>query len=216
MGNLTPENLEKLSKLNKNIKTLISQEPELDNILCLNSKLNGVFGEAIGLAKLYEIYKSDACYEWEGKQKKGYDIQISKNGKKTRFQIKMSVAEEFVFRVIKVANLNADKIRGECEIPIFDEIGGAIRKAIDEAETDVWLLIHNKKDEPKFYWINKEDMAKIVIEHYKNAVINRNHIGKNYHQYIEKDNVYRPHIIQREDGKLLEECNKIGQVRASS
>ena len=165
----TTESLEKLAKLNDNIKNLITKETELDKILGLSVRLSGVFGEALGLAKLYSIYGSSADYEWEGKQKKGYDIQVTHNGKKTRFQIKASTNDEYVFRVIKVPNLKRDKIRRR-ENRKYTEISEKIKEAINEAQTDVWLLIYPNNGIQDYFWIEKEDMIKIVIGHYENAV----------------------------------------------
>ncbi|MGA2386494.1 MAG: hypothetical protein ABSG33_08175 [Candidatus Bathyarchaeia archaeon] len=212
MGTLTSENLEKLVRLNDNIKNLISNEPELDNALDLSGRLNGVFGEALGLAKLYSIYGNSANYEWEGKQKKGYDIQITKNNEKIRFQIKSSAQEKYVFRVIKVADLDAEKIRKQLANKDFSEIFNKITYAIDHAQTDVWLLIHTRKDKHDFYWIEKEAMKDIVTKHYEDAFTLRKHgrKGKEFHEYI-TNGIYRPHITQNEkwDRERLAAHNKI-------
>lgn len=212
---LTAESLEKLAKLNDNIKNLITEETELDKILGLSGRLNGVFGEALGLAKLYSIYGSSANYEWEGKQKKGYDIEVTKDGKKNRFQIKASTQDKYVFRVIKVPDLERDKIRKERENGKFTEITERIKKAIEDAQTDVWLLIHTNNGHQDFFWIEKEDMIKIVVGHHENAIRNRKH-PISFNEYIDRNNVYRPHIMQREDAELLNTYNRLNQLSTSS
>lgn len=213
MAILTPESLEKLLRLTKDIKEIIAKEPELDKTLHLSSRLNGVFGEAIGLAELYSKYKDSAYYEWDGKQTKGYDIVVTpKSGKKIRFQIKASTSEEYVFRVIKVPNLDKQTIREERIKRTYDGMKKGIKEAIEAAQTDAWLLIH-VKEKPEFFLIEKDKMAEIVFQHYKNAVENRKH-PPSFDEYIDENNTYRPHI-QKEDGKLLNKYNIINQLNAS-
>ena len=221
MVTLTPENMEDLTKLVETIKNVIGAEKELDRILDLSGKLNGTLGEAIGLAKLYGIYGSSANYDWRGKQKKGYDVQVTEKGEKPlRFQIKASAQEKYVFRPIKVTNLDSDKIRIERENKKFLEISERIKEAINQAQTDVWLFIHAKKDNQNFIWIEKEDMIKVVTEHYENAVKYRDHTKskKGFHGYVDKNNIYRPIITQKEqkDRDLLNRYNRPPRAKSNN
>jgi hypothetical protein len=200
------KSLEKLAKLNANIQHLIEQEKELDKTFRLSNRFNGVFGEAIGLTKLYQKYGDAADYEWKGQQKKGFDLLVTliEKKQKIRFQIKTSSQEAYVFRVVKVKDLDSEKITGQLKSKDFTEISMRIKDAIEQAETDVWLLIHTNKDKQDFFWVTKENMAEVVINHYKKAVEYRKH-GVNFHGYV-KNNVYRPHIGQKEkwDRELLD------------
>lgn len=203
---LTPENMKTLEELVGKFRSLIESEAELDEKLDLSGKLGGTIGEAVGLIRLYEEIGNSAAYDWKGKQKRGYDVLIREKGKKPlRVQIKTSAQEEYVFRVIKVANLDRDKIVSEINRKEFGEISKRIREAISQAEADVWLLIHTKRDGHDLYWVEKEDMIELVTRHYENAVNTRNHTTskKPFHYYIDKNNAYRPHITQKDDGAFL-------------
>jgi hypothetical protein len=203
---LDVQSLEKLAKFNEEIQRLLKQVPELDKTFKMSNKLNGIFGEALGFTKLYEKFRDKADFEWKGGETKGFDILVTLKDtrQKIRFQIKTSSQEKYVFRVVKVTNLNAEKMLEQIKNKDFTEITERIKEAVKKAETDVWLLIHNTKNNQDFFWVPKEEMAEIVINHYKNAVKNRQH-GKNFHAYI-KNNEYRPHITQKEewDRELLD------------
>lgn len=145
MYTLTPEHMKELTELVKSIKSIVGAHKELEEILYLNSKLNGTFGEAIGLTKLYSIYEGSADYNWRGKQKKGCDVQVTEKGKTPkRFQIKASAQEKYMFRVI-VSNVDGGRVKLEREKGDFFEISHRIEDAINNAKTDVWLLIHVKR-----------------------------------------------------------------------
>ena len=173
--------------------------------------MNGTFGEAIGLTKLYSIYGSSADYNWRGKQKKGCDVRVTEKGKTPkRCQIKTSAQEKYMFRVIKVSNVDRDRVRLEREKGDFFEISHRIEDAISNAKTDVWLLIHAKRDNPDFYWIEKEDLIKLVTEHYLNAVKTRKHT-KDFNEYVDSNNVYNPILVKTEktDRDLLSKYNRL-------
>ena len=210
MYTLTPEHMKELLELVESIRSMVGAHKEIEEKLDLNGKLNGTLGEAIGLTKLYSIYGSSADYNWRGKQRKGCDVLVTVKGKTPqRFQIKTSAQEKYMFRVIKVVNVDRDKVRLEREKGDFFEIAYRIEEAINNARTDVWLLIHAKKDNYDFYWIEKEDLIKIVTEHYTNAVTKRKH-RENFNEYIDNNNVYSPILVQtaETDRCLLNKYNK--------
>ena len=180
MKEISIDEMASLRKIVESIQELIDRYPELQEKLNLKRKFNSVLGEAVGLTKLFEIYKDSAKYKWHGKMQKDYDVIIKKDGKFEKVQIKTSAEESYVFRVakVKIGNMgDTETIRRAVinEKPVFAKIFEKIDKTIDSTNADKWLLVNVKEKATDFYFIGKEALKKIIKEHYRRAVETRNH-----------------------------------------
>ena len=211
MEKLSTDEMLSLEKIVKSIQESVNKLPELQRKLNLKDKLGGVIGEAIGLTKLFEIYRDTAKYKWHGKMQEGFDVIVTKNGKSEKIQIKASAEKEYMFRVAKVSmggKENAEKVKQEVlnKKPVFVGIFERIDKAIDRTKADKWLLVHVKEKANDFYFIEKEGLKEIIKKHYQNAVETRDHTKskKQFNAYIDKTYVYHPILTQKRDSYLLE------------
>jgi hypothetical protein len=76
MVKLSSNEIDELKTMLQEVRNALEGHKGLEEKLKLKNKLNGVIGEAIGLAKLFEAFGNDALYQWHGKFKRDYDIII--------------------------------------------------------------------------------------------------------------------------------------------
>jgi hypothetical protein len=166
---LKSKDIEELKGIISSIKQILNEHPELDNKLKLSDKFLGPLGEATGLARIMQG-KNAQC-SWHGKFKKDYDVSVTENGKKVKYQIKSSSDQDhFLFRVLEVQFDRSElpkvieKLRNKNPEPVLE----GIEKAVQKSQADFWLLVYLKKAGTEFFKLDKEAMKSVAKQHYSN------------------------------------------------
>lgn len=173
---IRPEDFENLNKLIKNVTGTIESMPETDKTLDLTKRFIGDLGEAIALTRIYDILGENYLYEWRGRKKKGRDLVLkSKKIEKTcSIQVKATTEESCKFVVgtislgVQAVDILKEIDRAKASKAGFNHILDLISKFVDSKETNVWVIVHVKIEEPEnpeFYWFSKYKLKKIIQNH---------------------------------------------------